>query len=153
MGPVIELTEIKMNPNEHSRVVKIDKGLKKELVQQLIELLFLNQDVFPWTYTDIVGHQSNINPQAKPVCQKPRALDANSYKVLQNTIDHLLKIANPILVIKTNEKWRMWIDFMSLNKTFPKDSSTLPQIDQLVGATAGHELLSIMDVYSGYNQI
>ncbi|CAL9000507.1 unnamed protein product [Prunus brigantina] len=29
----------------------------------------------------------------------------------------------------------------------------LPRIDQLVDATAGHELLSFMDAYSGYNQI
>ena len=29
--PVEELTEIQVDPNEPSRVVKIDKGLKKEL--------------------------------------------------------------------------------------------------------------------------
>ena len=34
-----------------------------------------------------------------------------------------------------------------------KDSYPLPRIDQLVEATAGHELLSFMDTYSGYNQI
>ncbi|XP_060974614.1 uncharacterized protein LOC133039709 [Cannabis sativa] len=35
----------------------------------------------------------------------------------------------------------------------PKDCFALPQIDQLVDATAGHELMSFMDAYSGYNQI
>ena len=35
----------------------------------------------------------------------------------------------------------------------PKDSFLLPQIDQVVNATIGHELLSFMDAYSGYNQI
>ncbi|GMH25257.1 hypothetical protein Nepgr_027100 [Nepenthes gracilis] len=34
-----------------------------------------------------------------------------------------------------------------------KDSFPLPRIDLLVDSTAGHELLSFMDVYSGYNQI
>ena len=29
----------------------------------------------------------------------------------------------------------------------------MPRIDQLVDATAGHEMLSFMDAYSGYNQI
>ena len=42
---------------------------------------------------------------------------------------------------------------MNLNKTCPKDSFPLPRIDQLVNATAGHKLLSFMDVYSKYNQI
>ena len=44
-------------------------------------------------------------------------------------------------------------DFTDLNRACPKDSFPLPRIDQLVDATAGHELLSFMDVYSGYNQI
>lgn len=35
----------------------------------------------------------------------------------------------------------------------PKDSFPFPRIDQLVDTTAGHELLSMMDVYSRYNQI
>ena len=29
----------------------------------------------------------------------------------------------------------------------------MPRIDQMVDATAGHELLSFMDAYSGYNKI
>ena len=29
----------------------------------------------------------------------------------------------------------------------------MPRIDQLGDATAGHEILSFMDAYSGYNQI
>ena len=40
-----------------------------------------------------------------------------------------------------------------LNKACPKDSFPLPHIDMLVDATAGHELLSFMDAFSGYNQI
>ncbi|VVA39473.1 PREDICTED: Transposon, partial [Prunus dulcis] len=49
--------------------------------------------------------------------------------------------------------WRMCQDYTDLNKACPKDSFSLPRIDQLVDATAGHELLSFMDAYSGYNQI
>ena len=45
------------------------------------------------------------------------------------------------------------IDYTDLNKACPKDCFPLPRIDQLVDATAGHELLSFMDAYSGYNQI
>ncbi|MES7295872.1 reverse transcriptase family protein [Cutibacterium acnes] len=42
---------------------------------------------------------------------------------------------------------------MDLNKACPKDSFPLPHIDRLVEATAGNELLSFMDAFSGYNQI
>ena len=47
----------------------------------------------------------------------------------------------------------MCIDFTDLNKACPKDSFPLPHIDMLVDATAGHELISFMDAFSGYNQI
>ena len=58
-----------------------------------------------------------------------------------------------MLVPKSNGKWRTCNDFTNSNKVCPKNSLPLPQIDQLVDATAGHELLSFMDAYSGYNQI
>jgi len=45
------------------------------------------------------------------------------------------------------------INFTKLNEACPKDSYPLLRIDQLVEATAGHELLSFMDAYSGYSQI
>ena len=45
------------------------------------------------------------------------------------------------------------MDFTDLNKACPKDSYPLPRIDQLVDSTTGHQLLSFMDTFSGYNQI
>ena len=45
------------------------------------------------------------------------------------------------------------MDFTDLNKACPKDSYSLPRIDQLVDSTVGHKLLSFMDAFSGYNQI
>ena len=45
------------------------------------------------------------------------------------------------------------MDYIDLNKAYPKDCFPLPRIDQLVDSTSGHELLSFMDAFSGYNQI
>ena len=47
----------------------------------------------------------------------------------------------------------MCIDFIDLNKACPKDSHSLLWIYQLVDATLGHELLSFMNAFVGYNQI
>ena len=60
-------------------------------------------------------------------------------------------LANPVLVLKKNNKWRMCIDYMSLNKACPKDPFALPRIDQVIDSTAGCELLSFLDAYSGYH--
>ena len=57
------------------------------------------------------------------------------------------------MVKKANGKWRMCVDFMDLNRAYPKDSYLLPRIDTLVDSTARHQLLSLMDAFSGYNQI
>jgi len=57
------------------------------------------------------------------------------------------------VVKKKNGKDRVCIDFTDLNKSCPKDSFPLPHIDRLVESTAGNELLSFMDAFSGYNQI
>ena len=62
-------------------------------------------------------------------------------------------LANVVMVKKSNGKWRMCVDFTDLNKACPKDIFPLPRIDQLVDSIAGHELLSFMDAFSGYNQI
>ena len=145
VGPIEELVDVQVDPNEPSRVIKIDKGLNKELAQQLMEFLYDNTNMFAWMHVDIVGihleimcHRLNIDLQAKAMRQKRRALDADRYKALQDEVDRLLKIgfikesyypdwlANSILVIKPNGKWRSWIDFTNLNKACPKNSFPLP---------------------------
>ena len=45
------------------------------------------------------------------------------------------------------------MDFTNLNEACSKDSFPVPRIHQMVNAIAGHELLSFMDAYLGYNQI
>ena len=62
-------------------------------------------------------------------------------------------LSNIVLVKKSNGKWRMCVDFTDLNKAYPKDNFPLPRIDQMVDSTSGHDLLSFMDAFSGYNQI
>lgn len=45
----------------------------------------------------------------------------------------------------------MCVDFTDLNKSCSKDSFLLSWADQLVEATAGHEMLNFMDTFFGYN--
>ena len=60
-------------------------------------------------------------------------------------------LANVVLVKKANEKWRMCVEFIDLNKACLKDSFPLLRIDQLVDPTTGHKLLTFVDAFSGYN--
>ena len=62
-------------------------------------------------------------------------------------------LANIVVVMKKSGKWRVCVDFTDLNKACPKDSFLMPQIDQLLDATAGHPQMSSLDAFQGYHQI
>nr|XP_018677261.1 PREDICTED: uncharacterized protein LOC108951976 [Musa acuminata subsp. malaccensis] len=47
----------------------------------------------------------------------------------------------------------MCVDYTDLNRACPKDCYLLPRVDQLVDATAGHDLLTFMNALFGCNQI
>ena len=62
-------------------------------------------------------------------------------------------LANMVVVMKKNGKWRVCVDFTNLNKAYPKDPFSMPQIDQLVDVTVGHPQMSFLDAFQGYHQI
>uniref|UniRef100_A0A803Q2L9 Uncharacterized protein n=1 Tax=Cannabis sativa TaxID=3483 RepID=A0A803Q2L9_CANSA len=62
-------------------------------------------------------------------------------------------LANLVVVLKKNVKWKVCIDFTNLNKAYPKDNFPLPHIDMIIDSTVGHELMSFMDAFSGDNRI
>ncbi|CAL9017943.1 unnamed protein product [Prunus brigantina] len=119
----------------------------------------------PGISPDVISHKLSISPTCKPVRQKRRSYDTERYEAMRNEVDKLKAIgfireatypvwlANSVMVRKAKGGWRMCQDYTDLNKACPKDSFPLPRIDQLVDATVGHELLSFMDAYSGYNHI
>ncbi|CAL2238208.1 unnamed protein product [Prunus armeniaca] len=119
----------------------------------------------PGISPDVISHMLSISTAHKPVRQKRRSYDAERYEAMRAEVDKLKAIgfireatypvwlANSVIVRKARGGWRMCQDYTDLNKACSKDSFPLPRIDQLVDATVGHELLSFMDAYSGYNQI
>lgn len=62
-------------------------------------------------------------------------------------------LSNVVIVKKSNGNWRMCVDFTNLNKACPKDYFPVPNIDRIVDASVGHQLLTFMDAILGYNQI
>ena len=113
----------------------------------------------------VITLRLNVCPSFKPVKQKRRSFAPDRQKAINEEVDKLLQtgaireveypewLANVVLVKKANGKWRLCIDFTSINRACPKDSFPLPRIDLIVDATTSHELLNFMDAFSGYNQI
>ena len=113
----------------------------------------------------VITHRLNVSPSFKPIKKKRRSFAPERQKAINEEVGKLLQagaireveypewLANIVLVKKANGKWELCIDFTDINKACPKDSFPLPRIDLIVEATAGHELFSFMDTFSGYNQI
>ena len=62
-------------------------------------------------------------------------------------------IFNIIIVFKKSGQIHVCVDFRKLNDACSKEDFPLPNIKIMVDATTGHEALSFMDGFSGYNQI
>ena len=64
---------------------------------------------------------------------------------------YIESLPNVVPVVKKNGKLSVCIDFRNLNLATPKDEYPIPMADQLMNATAKHQILSFMDGHSGYN--
>ena len=162
----LEPMQIDDNP-EH--LAYIGSRLVEDLKHPLIHFLKQNKDVFVWKKEGIGGidpaiitHRLNVSPFFKQkrgsfAPERQKAINKEVAKLLQagaiREVEYPEWLANFMLVKKANGKWRLCIDFTDVNRACPKDSFPLPQINLIVDATAGHELLSFMDAFSGYNQI
>ena len=169
--PSEELEPVSLDDDlEH--LAYIGSKLAKDLKGLLTQFLRHNRDVFAWKKEDMGGIDPtvitcrlNTNPSFKPVKKKRRSFAPERQKAINEEVGKLLQagaireveypewLVNVVLVKKANGKWQLCIDFTDINKACPKDSFPLPRIDLIVDATAGHELLSFMDAFSGYNQI
>jgi hypothetical protein len=138
----------------------------------LVDFLRANADIFAWSPSDMPGiprevveHSLDILPHSHAVQQRLRRFDEERRRAIGVELRKLLEagfikevfhptwLANPVLMKRKNGKWRMCVDYTSLNKACPKVPFSLPRIDQIIDSTAGCELLCFLDAYSGYHQI
>jgi len=78
-----------------------------------------------------------------------KILNAKFIKAIANT----KWVSNLVIVPKHDGRIIICIYFKDINKAFTKDDFPLPNIDTLVENTTGHEMYSLMDDFSDYNQI
>ena len=125
---------------------------------------------FSWNYEEMPGLDAkvvtdklNVDPKARPIKQSPRKyrldveekIKAEAIKILKAGFIEEIKclewLVNIVPVKNKGGQIRICVDFRDLNKACLKDEFTLPNIDNLVDAVAGHDHFSFMDGYNGYN--
>jgi hypothetical protein len=61
---------------------------------------------------------------------------------------------SPLIIMpKKNGKLHICVDYQELNAQTKKDPFPLPFLDSVLDSMARHEMYSIMDGYSNYNQV
>lgn len=119
----------------------------------------------PGVPRELIEHELKINKNAKPRKQRLRRFTPDRKEAIKMELSKILAagfikevfysdwLANPVLIKKSNNEWRMYVDYTILNKHCKKDPFGLPRTDEVVDITAGCTLLCFLDYYSRYHQI
>jgi hypothetical protein len=68
-------------------------------------------------------------------------------------VRHTQWVSNLIPILKKNGEIRLCVDFRNLNKVSDKDNYPVPPMEQILQQVSGFERLSLLDGFSGYNQV
>ncbi|XP_058741269.1 uncharacterized protein LOC131613635 [Vicia villosa] len=150
------------DPDEPHRRIKAQDPLEEI---DLGENSLRRPTYMPGLSRTVVKHQLPLKLGQKPVKQAPRRFAPEVMAKIKVEIERLLKskfiqtaryvewLANIVPVIKKNGTLRVCIDFRDLNRATPKDEYPMPVAEMLVDSAVGLKYLSMLDGYSGYNQI
>jgi hypothetical protein len=140
-----------LDPATPRQTLVISEDLTMRDEEKVLSSLSRNKDVFAWSALDLVGvsrsiieHSLGIDSSVRPKKQRMRIMSDEKTEAAKVEVHRLLEarfiepiayptwLTNMVMVQKKSGKWRMCIDFMSLNKACPKDNFPLPRIDKIV---------------------
>jgi len=135
-------------------------------------LLKKYKDVFVWSYdelrtydTTIIEHKIPLKQGFKPFKHKLRQINPILLPVIEKEVKKLLDakiivplrysewVANLVSVMKKNGEIRLCVDFRNLNRLSLKYNYPLPKMDHVFEKLVGANRISMIDDFSGYNQI
>jgi hypothetical protein len=129
-------------------------------------------DVFAWSYKDlkvydtkVIQHVIPIKDDHKPFKKKLRRINPLMLPLIEKEVRKLFDakiivslrfskwVANLVLVEKKSGQIRLCVDFQNLNRVSLKDNYPLPKMDYILQKVVGSQKISMLDGFSGYNQI
>ncbi|PKI67535.1 hypothetical protein CRG98_012119, partial [Punica granatum] len=152
--------EIDVGTENEPRTLKIGSGLDPTQRARMIDFLTRYQEVFAWSYADMLGLDASIVKHFLPLDTekfppKRQQLRRQRASLLLRIKEEIVKqidagflevcnysewVANIVPVEKKDGRVRVCVDYRDLNKASPKDNFPLLHIDVLVDNTAQYKL-------------
>ena len=106
-----------------------------------------------------------MKPNVKPYQQKLRKTHPILEPSVKKELDKLLStriifpfrytqwIANFVPIHKNNWEIRLCVEFRNLNRASEKHNYNIPPMEKILQKVSGSEMFSLLDGFSGYNQV
>src|SRR4051812_6520656 len=141
---------------DSEKTVRMYPHLPEEQATALIVFLRDEWEIFAWCPADMPGiprefaeHALRNKQNTKLVKQALRRFSEPKRRAIGEEVNRLLNAQ----FIRGSERAAHVCQLRSCQQAFPEGPLPLPRIDQIIDSTAGCDLLSFLDAYSGYNQI
>lgn len=169
--------DVRDNPNHHEPNTRTEGTVKVDGVfdvgledgkpcQAIVDLLRSRKEAFSFDGTP--GHVKYepmtipVEDESKLIAQPPRRLSPEKKgaadNILKKHIEQTIiepsnsKIASPIVMVWQG-KWRLCIDFRSVNDATTADRYPLQRMDDIFEAIGGSTIFSALDAVKGYHQL
>jgi hypothetical protein len=129
-------------------------------------------DIFAWSFedlktfdTDIIQHKTPLKVGSNPFRKKIRQFNPLLMSIIEKELKRMFDakiivplrysdwVDNLVHVRKKSGEIRLCVDFMNLNRCPLKYNYPLPKMDHIFQKVVGSHKISILDGYSGFNQI
>ena len=94
--PIEVLEDIPLEEGNPEKFTRIGTSLKEKTMQDLVQFLRKNIDVFAWSHEDMLGidpsvitHRLNVHPSSKPILQKKRVFAPERDNAIKEEVQKL----------------------------------------------------------------
>ena len=131
-----------------------------------------NYDVFSWSYkyvkvydNNVIRHTIPLKENEKPFRKKLRRVNPLLLPLIEEEIKKMFNakiivslrhskwLENVVPIRKKNGEIRIYIDCRNLNRVSLNDNYQFPKMDHILQKEVGSQRLSMLDGFSGYNQV
>ena len=165
--------EINIGTNNEPKLIKIGKHTSEKERNDLVNLVKEYRDVFAFTYDKLKAYREDVFQdtiplkhdikEVKPFLPKLRQINPKLAPIVKKELEKMLAAgiivptrysswcSNLVVVRKKNGSIRICIDFRNLNISCQKDNYSLPNMETLLQKVTCSKMMSMLDVFSGYN--